>query len=63
MIGTVAGIGAANLTASLAQGPILLAPQTVLLANIAAAGTGILLRAPAGTPRRKIEPIDALPSA
>ena len=62
VIGIVAGIAAAYLTASLAEWPILIAPQTVLLAIIAAAGTGILFGLLPARRAGKLNPIDALRS-
>lgn len=60
LIGVAAGVGAAYLTANLAQWPVLIAPETVLLAIIAAAGTGILLGFLPARRAGRLNPIDAL---
>ena len=56
VIGIGLGIGAAYLTASLAEWPVLIAPETVLLAMAAAAGYRHPVRLPAGAARRSAEP-------
>ena len=62
LIGVAAGVGAAYLTANLAQWPVLIAPETVLLAIIAAAGTGILFGFLPARRAGRLNPIDALRS-
>jgi putative ABC transport system permease protein len=62
VIGIGLGIGAAYLTASLAEWPVLIAPETVLLAIAAAAGTGILFGFLPARRAGRLNPIDALRS-
>ena len=62
VIGIGLGIGAAYLTASLAEWPVLIAPETVLLAMAAAAGTGILFGFLPARRAGRLNPIDALRS-
>jgi putative ABC transport system permease protein len=62
LIGIVSGIGAATLTAKLAQWPIVISPDVVGLAIAAAAGTGIFFGFFPARRAAHLNPIDALRS-
>ena len=62
LVGIVLGIGAAFVTARVAEWPILIAPQVVLLAIAAAATTGILFGFLPARRAALLNPIDALRS-
>jgi putative ABC transport system permease protein len=62
MIGVVLGVAASFVTASMAEWPILILPQTVLLALLAAAIVGILFGFLPARRAAHLSPIDALRS-
>jgi putative ABC transport system permease protein len=62
LAGVAVGIGAAYLTASLAEWPIVIAPEMALLALAAAAGTGVLFGFLPARRAAQLNPIDALRS-
>jgi putative ABC transport system permease protein len=62
LIGVVLGVGAAFVTAGIADWPILIPPQTVVLALVAAAGVGILFGFLPARRAALLSPIDALRS-
>ncbi|HEU0061596.1 MAG TPA: ABC transporter permease [Hyphomicrobiaceae bacterium] len=62
LIGVVLGVGAAFVTAGIAEWPILIPPQTILLALAAAAGVGILFGFLPARRAALLSPIDALRS-
>jgi putative ABC transport system permease protein len=62
IIGIASGIGAATLTARLAQWPIVISPDVVALAIAAAAGTGIFFGFFPARRAAHLNPIDALRS-
>jgi len=62
LIGVVLGVGAAFVTASIADWPILIPPQTVVLALVAAAAVGILFGFLPARRAAQLSPIEALRS-
>ncbi|MET0194205.1 MAG: FtsX-like permease family protein, partial [Hyphomicrobiaceae bacterium] len=62
LAGVAVGIGVAYLMAGLAAWPILIAPEMVLLALVAAAGTGVLFGFLPARRAAALNPIDALRS-
>jgi len=62
LAGVVVGIGAAYLTATFAEWPIVIAPEMALLALAAAAGTGVLFGFLPARRASQLNPIDALRS-
>jgi putative ABC transport system permease protein len=62
LAGVALGIGAAYATARIAAWPVLIAPEMVLLAMAAAAGTGILFGFLPARHAGRLNPIDALRS-
>ena len=62
LAGVAVGIGAAYLMASLAEWPIVIAPEMALLALAAAAGTGVLFGFLPARRAAQLNPIDALRS-
>ena len=62
LIGIAAGIGAAHLTAGMAEWPILIAPETILPAIAAAGGAGIVFGYLPARRAGRLNPIDALRS-
>jgi putative ABC transport system permease protein len=62
LAGVALGIGGAYLTTSLAEWPIVIAPEMVLLALAAAAGTGVLFGFLPAQRAAQLNPIDALRS-
>ena len=62
LAGVVVGIGAAYLTATFAEWPIVIAPEMALLALAAAAGTGVLFGLLPARRASQLNPIDALRS-
>jgi putative ABC transport system permease protein len=62
VIGIVLGLGAAALTAKLAEWPVLISPEVILMALAAAAGTGIFFGFFPARRAAHLNPIDALRS-